>query len=100
MENNAFKLGLSDRLRVGDSYSYAAAFNYNLLWANPMNFILLISVLNKKWKIAYLKLLLLSLVLIVLHSITEVQVFNIGLYPLFIFLAYRYIQLIKYYSKA
>ena len=77
-----------------------AAFNYNLLWANPMNFILLISIINKKWKIAYLKLLLLSLVLIVLHSITEVQVFNIGLYPLFIFLAYRYIQLIKYYSKA
>jgi len=77
-----------------------AAFNYNLLWANPMNFILLINVLNKKWKIAYLKLLLLSLILIVLHSITGVQIFNISLYPLFIFLAFRYLQLIKFYSKA
>jgi len=76
-----------------------AAFNYNLLWANPMNFILLINVLNKKWKIAYLKLLLLSLILIVLHSITGVQVFNISLYPLFLFLAFRYLQLIKFYSK-
>ena len=77
-----------------------AAFNYNLLWANPINFILLINVLNKKWKIAYLKLLLLSLILIVLHSITGVQVFNISLYPLFLFLAFRYLQLIKFYSKA
>jgi|TARA_B110000305_G_scaffold165830_1_gene183376 hypothetical protein len=75
-----------------------AAFNYNLLWANPINFILLINVLNKKWKIAYLKLLLLSLILIVLHSITGVQVFNISLYPLFLFLAFRYLQLIKFYS--
>ena len=77
-----------------------AAFNYNLLWANPMNFILLINVLNKKWKIAYLKLLLLSLILIMLHSVTGVQVFNISLYPLFLFLAFRYLQLIKFYSKA
>jgi len=77
-----------------------AAFNYNLLWANPINFILLINVLNKKWKIAYLKLLLLSLILIVLHSITGVQVFNISLYPLFLFLAFRYLQLIKFYSKS
>ena len=75
-----------------------AAFNYNLLWANPINFILLINVLNKKWKIAYLKLLLLSLILIVLHSITGVQVFNISLYPLLLFLAFRYLQLIKFYS--
>ena len=75
-----------------------AAFNYNLLWANPIQFILLINVLNKKWKIAYLKLLLLSLILIVLHSITGVQVFNISLYPLFLFLAFRYLQLIKFYS--
>jgi len=77
-----------------------AAFNYNLLWASPVNFILLINVINKKWKIAYLKLLLLSLILIMLHSVTGVQVFNISLYPLFLFLAFRYLQLIKFYSKA
>ena len=77
-----------------------AAFNYNLLWASPVNFILLINVINKKWKIAYLKLLLLSLILIMLHSVTGVQVFNISLYPLFLFLGFRYLQLIKFYSKA
>ena len=78
---------------------FTSAYNYNLLWANPLNIILKFKSINKKWKIALLKLLLLSLALIVLHSITNVQVFNISLYPFFIFLAFRYLQLIKYYSK-
>jgi hypothetical protein len=78
---------------------YSAAYNYNLLWANPLNIILIFKIINKKWKVALLKLLLLSLALIVLHSITNVQVFNISLYPIFIFLAFRYFQLIKYYLK-
>jgi hypothetical protein len=78
---------------------YAAAFNYNLLWANPLNIILIFNAVNKKWKIALLKLLLLSLALIILHTITNVQVFNISLYPIFIFLILRYIQLIKYYNN-
>ena len=78
---------------------YTAAYNYNLLWASPLNIILIFKAINKKWKVALLKLLLLSLVLIVLHSITNVQVFNISLYPIFIFLGFRYFQLIKYYSK-
>ena len=78
---------------------YSAAYNYNLLWANPLNIILIFKIINKKWKVALLKLLLLSLALIVLHSITNVQVFNISLYPIFIFLAFRYFQLIKHYSK-
>ena len=78
---------------------YASEYNYNLLWANPLNIILIFKAINKKWKVALLKLLLLSLALIVLHSITNIQVFNISLYPIFIFLAFRYIQLIKFYSK-
>ena len=78
---------------------YTAAYNYNLLWASPLNIILIFKAINKKWKVALLKLLLLSLALIVLHSITNVQVFNISLYPIFIFLGFRYFQLIKYYSK-
>ena len=65
---------------------FTSAYNYNLLWANPLNIILIFKSINKKWKIALLKLLLLSLALIVLHSITNVQVFNISLYPFFIFL--------------
>ena len=79
---------------------YTSAYNYNLLWANPLNIILIFKIINKKWKVALLKLLLLSLALIVLHSITNVQVFNISLYPIFIFLGFRYFQLIKYYSKS
>ena len=78
---------------------YSSAYNYNLLWANPLNIILIFKAINKKWKVALLKLLILSLALIVLHSITNVQVFNISLYPIFIFLFFRYFQLIKYYSK-
>ena len=78
---------------------YTAAYNYNLLWACPLIIILIFKAINKKWKVALLKLLLLSLGLIVLHSITNVQVFNISLYPIFIFLGFRYFQLIKCYSK-
>lgn len=78
---------------------YATAFNYNLLWANPLNIILIFNVVNKKWKIALLKLLLLCLVLIILHTITKVQVFNISLYPIFVFLTLRYFKLIQYYKN-
>jgi len=64
-----------------------------------LNIILIFNAVNKKWKIALLKLLLLCLVLIILHTITKVQVFNISLYPIFVFLTLRYFKLIQYYKN-
>lgn len=73
--------------------------NYNLLWANPLNLIILFQLFKNKmskWFNKYLKFLLILLCLLIFHWITGVQVFAIGLIPLLIALFIRYIYLIKY----
>lgn len=73
--------------------------NYNLLWANPLNLIILFQLFKNKmsnWFNKYLKFLLILLCLLIFHWITRVQVFAIGLIPLLIALFIRYIYLIKY----
>jgi len=80
----------------------ATAQNYNLLWAVPIN-ILVIGQLFKKqvknWFKSYLKFLVIMLCLLTLHWAIRVQVFTIGLIPLLIALLVRYIYLIKFYNK-
>lgn len=76
-------------------------WNYNLLWAFPFNLVLAFAT-NKptrKWIAYYYKLLLIFLALITLHWFTEVQIFAIGLIPLFLALAIRYIYNIKAYKQ-
>ena len=75
-----------------------SSYNYNLLWASPLNFILLLNNLKPKWKIAYLKFLILSLCLLLIHWLSGVQVFNISLIPLLISLFFKYLYLIRYYK--
>lgn len=73
--------------------------NYNLLWANPLNLIILFQLFKNKmsnWFNKYVKFLLILLCLLIFHWITGVQVFAIGLIPLLIALFIRYIYLIKY----
>ncbi len=73
--------------------------NYNLLWANPLNLIILFQLFKNKmskWFNKYVKFLLILLCLLIFHWITRVQVFAIGLIPLLIALFIRYIYLIKY----
>ncbi|SEQ10302.1 protein of unknown function [Hyunsoonleella jejuensis] len=73
--------------------------NYNLLWANPLNIIILFQLFKNKmsnWFNKYLKFLVILLCLLIFHWITGVQVFAIGLIPLLIALFIRYIYLIKY----
>lgn len=73
--------------------------NYNLLWANPLNFIVLFQVFKNKlsrWFNKYLKFLVILLCLLVFHWLSGVQVFAIGLIPLLIGIIIRYIYLIKY----
>jgi len=80
----------------------ASAWNYNLLWAIPFNLILLFQLLKKKpnrWIISYLKINVLMLLLMSLHWIVGIQVFNISLISLILALLIRYLYLIKYFSK-
>lgn len=73
--------------------------NYNLLWANPLNLIVLFQLFKRKtsnWLKRYLKFLVILLALMVFHWTTGVQVFAIGLIPLLISIFIRYIFLIKY----
>ncbi|MFS4483070.1 DUF4105 domain-containing protein [Hyunsoonleella sp. 2307UL5-6] len=73
--------------------------NYNLLWANPLNIILLYQVFKNKlsrWFNKYLKFLVILLCLLVFHWLSGVQVFAIGLIPLLLGIIIRYIYLIKY----
>ena len=81
----------------------ASAWNYNLLWAVPFNLILFIELLKskqKKWVISYLKLIVIMLLLMCLHWIVGVQVFNISLISLILALIIRYFYLIKYFTNS
>ncbi|OZV67592.1 lipoprotein N-acyltransferase Lnb domain-containing protein [Winogradskyella aurantia] len=74
------------------------AYNYNLLWAFPLNMILIRQLgkeTMKKWVKGYLKFLIIMLCLMTLHWLIGVQVFAIGLIPLLIALGIRYVYLIK-----
>ena len=76
-------------------------YNYNLLWAFPLNLFALIQFFNKtqkKWFGGYLKFLAIMLALMSMHWIIGVQVFAIGFLPLLIALIIRYTYLIKYYK--
>ncbi|MBT8265243.1 MAG: DUF4105 domain-containing protein [Bacteroidia bacterium] len=80
----------------------AAAFNYNLLWSFPLNIIVLFQLFKKSikgWVIKYLKLLVILIVLLTLHWLIGGQVFAIGLIPLLLALAIRYIYLIRFFRS-
>jgi len=77
--------------------------NYNLLWAFPFSILCAYGIAKKHpkiWVRRYVVFLLLLLVLLTIHWITGVQEFAIGLLPLFIALAIRYVYLIIYLGKS
>ena len=79
----------------------ATANNYNLLWAFPLNLIVGWKLSSKKqWHINYLKFLIIMFCLLTMHWIIGVQIFAIGLIPLFIALVVRYIFLIKFLKNS
>jgi len=81
----------------------ATANNYNVLWAFPLNLMVLHQVLKKtpkNWFKKYLKFLLIMLCLLTLHWSIGVQVFAITLLPVLIALAIRYIYLISYFNQS
>ena len=70
----------------------ATANNYNLLWAFPINLFIVKQLLKptpSTWFTKYLKFLIIMLCLLTLHWLIGVQVFAIGLTPIFIALLVR-----------
>ncbi len=81
----------------------ATAQNYNLLWAFPLNLLLIAQLFKKKiknWFKRYLKFLVIILCLMILHWIIGIQVYAIGLIPLLIALFIRYVYLVKFYNSS
>lgn len=77
----------------------ATANNYNLLWAFPISLFLLIAMARKIFSPIlgrYVFLLILLLGLLCIHWLTGVQQYAIGLIPLLIALAVRYLYLLRY----
>ncbi|MBT8272180.1 MAG: hypothetical protein KJO77_00125, partial [Bacteroidia bacterium] len=80
----------------------ATAFNYNLLWAFPLNLIVFGQLFKNKlrlWLGKYLKLLVILLCLLTLHWLIGVQVYAIGIIPFLIALAIRYVFLISHINS-
>lgn len=80
----------------------ATANNYNLLWAFPLNLLVIGQLLKpqaSKWFTKYLKFLMILLCLLTLHWIIGVQIFAIGLIPFLLALAVRYVFLIYYFRE-
>jgi hypothetical protein len=80
----------------------ATAQNYNVLWAVPLNVIVIAQLFKtrvKRWFKSYLKFLIIILCLLTLHWLIGVQVFAIALIPFLIALMIRYLYLLKYYNQ-
>ena len=72
------------------------ANNYNLLWAFPFSILLTFAIAKKqpkKWVQRFVFFLILMLCLMLVHSMSGVQRFAIGLIPLFIALGIRYLYI-------
>ena len=81
----------------------ATADNYNLLWAFATNLLFIPSILKTRLTnrgIKYIVFLVILLALMLLHWITGVQSFSIGLIPLLIAICVRYLFLIRHFNKA
>ena len=81
----------------------ATSDNYNLLWAFATNLFFIPSILKTRLNnrgIKYIVFLVILLALMMLHWITGVQSFAIGLIPLLIAICVRYLFLIRHFNKA
>ena len=81
----------------------ATSDNYNLLWAFATNLLFIPSILKTRLTnrgIKYIVFLVILLALMMLHWITGVQSFAIGLIPLLIAICVRYLFLIRHFNKA
>jgi hypothetical protein len=80
----------------------ATAHNYNLLWAFPLNLLLLVQLFKKQaktWFVRYLKFLVIMLCLLSFHWMVGIELFAIGLIPLLMAMGLRYLYLIHYFKR-
>lgn len=80
----------------------ATGYNYNLLWAFPLNIFVIGQLFAKQiknWFRSYLKFLVIMLTLMSMHWIIGVQAFALGFLPLLIALIVRYVYLIRIFKK-
>lgn len=81
----------------------ATGYNYNLLWAFPLNLFSLSQLFRNKiknWFRGYLKFLVIMLSLMILHWLIGVQIFAFALLPLLIAFILRYVYLIHVFKKS
>lgn len=79
----------------------ATANNYNILWAFPLNLMIIYQATKtvpKRWYIGFIKLLIILLCLMTLHWIVGVQGFSLALIPFLIALFFRYLYLLRFYK--
>lgn len=80
----------------------ATAYNYNLLWAFAINLLFIPSILKTQLSnrgIKYIVFLVILLTLMIMHWMTGVQSFSIGLIPFLIAITIRYLFLIRHFKK-
>lgn len=80
----------------------ATAYNYNLLWAFAINLLFIPSILKTQLSnrgIKYIVFLVILLTLMIMHWMTGVQSFSIGLIPFLIAISVRYLFLIRHFKK-
>ena len=80
----------------------ATAYNYNLLWAFAINLLFIPSIIKTKLSnrgIKYIVFLVILLTLMIMHWVTGVQSFSIGLIPFLISINLRYLFLIRHFKK-
>jgi len=80
----------------------ATAYNYNLLWAFAINLLFIPSIIKTKLSnrgIKYIAFLVILLTLMIMHWVTGVQSFSIGLIPFLIAITLRYLFLIHHFKK-
>ena len=77
----------------------ATVGNFNLFWAFLPNLIVLFKLKQGKWRSNYFLVLTLLMGVIALLWITGVELFAVGLIPLFIALTVRYLYLYIYFKK-
>ena len=80
----------------------ATAYNYNLLWAFAINLLFIPSIIKTQLSnrgIKYIVFLVILLTLMIMHWVTGVQSFSIGLIPFLIAITLRYLFLIRHFKK-
>ncbi|MDG1014815.1 MAG: DUF4105 domain-containing protein [Flavobacteriaceae bacterium] len=80
----------------------ATAYNYNLLWAFAINLLFIPSIIKTQLSnrgIKYIVFLVILLTLMIMHWVTGVQSFSIGLIPFLIAITTRYLFLIRHFKK-